>query len=256
MLIAILHNTRGILAFLLEVAVASLALRRGLAQRLPAFASYSILIVVAEIVRWSAFAEAGPASPLYSHTYWWTQAGLIALRGFVVAEICRRAFGNGEGVWKLCRLILMVVAAVLCAHAIVEDWHVRTISKLVTVAEKDLELAVLGTLVLAFVFARYYRIRIERTIGFVAAGLIFYSAVQVVNSELLHAWLDYYFTYRVIVYNSFAVSMLIWLVAVWNPVPVGSASVASLDPRTYEQVMPEMNLRLRELNDRLLEILR
>lgn len=256
MLISILSNARGAAGSLLELGVAGLALRNGLLRRLPVFTSYLFVILITEIIRWGAYADAGPASNLYIASYWSTQGALIVLRGFVVAEICREAFGNSEGVWKLCRIILMVVAGVLCGHAVVADWHMRTFGRLVTVGEKDLELAILGTLVLAFIFARYYRIQIDRMIGLVAAGLIFYSAVQVVNSELLRAYLDYYFTYRMIVYNSFGVSMLLWLIAVWKPVADRAGSAATLDPRTYSEVMPEVNLRLRQLNDRLLEILR
>ena len=257
MLPHLLNYVRPIAGLLLESAVLALALRHGLFRRLPVFTSYLAAVVLVEIIRWSVVSVSGFTSPQYRWAYWLTQASLMILRGLVVAEICREVFGKHLGVWRMCRVFLASVAAILCAYAAVAAWrnqdHLRT---LITTADRGLELAILGTLVFAFLFARYYLIRIDRLVALISTGLVFYAAVQVVNSEFMFSWKSYFPSYSAIVVYSFAISMLIWLVAVWRPIPARAPSAVLLGEQTYGEMMPEVNLRLRQLNNRLLEILR
>jgi len=250
MLLDLMHNARSIVAAVLEISVVVLALRHGLFRRLPIFTAYLVSVVLVEIIRWSLISELGFASKAYFWCYWLTQAVLIGLRGMVVAEICC--------IWRLCRIILSGVAAILFANAAVAAWHNQNhVTVLITILERDLELAILGTLIFAFMFTRYYMIRVDRLITLVSAGLLFYSAVQVANHEIISVFTaGFYPLYAQIVVNSFAISMLIWLAAVWKPVPTEAPATAMLGAQAYAQVMPLMNLRLRELNSRLLEILR
>ncbi|HXW17169.1 MAG TPA: hypothetical protein VEJ39_02625 [Candidatus Acidoferrales bacterium] len=235
-----------------------IALRHGLLRRLPLFAVYLASIALADFIRLSSLISAGFSSHFYFWSYWVTQVPLLILRGLIVAEICRVAFSKHSGVWKMCRVILGIVAVVLCSHAVVAAWnnqhHVRAF---VAALERGLEFAILVTLVLALAFMRYYLIPIDRLTALVSAGLIFYSAVQVINNEFLfnhrHAFDP---IYSAIVVNSFVISMLIWLVAVWRPIPAQAPAPVLLHARAYDDMMPEMNLRLRQLNDRLLELLR
>ena len=258
MLFDSVHNARSIAATLLEVSVAILAVRHGLFRRLPVFTTYLFAVVLTEFIRLGLIAKIGFGSKTYFWTYWLTQAVLIGLRGIVVAEICRKVLGHNIGIWHLCRIILCGVAGILFANAAVAAWHNQNhVTVLITILERDLELAILGTLIFAFMFTRYYMIRVDRLITLVSVGLLFYSAVQVANHEIISVFrAGFYPLYAQIVVNSFAISMLIWLAAVWKPVPAEAPATAMLGPQVYGQVMPEVNLRLRELNSRLLEILR
>jgi hypothetical protein len=258
MLLNLMHNGRWIVAALLEFTVAVLALRHGLFRRLPIFTAYLISVVLVEIIRWSLISELGFASKAYFWCYWLTQAVLIGLRGMVVGEICCKVLGKNIGIWRLCRIILCGVAGILVANAAVAAWHNQNhVTALITILERDLELAILGTLIFAFMFTRYYIIRVDRLTAWISAGLVFYSAVQVANHEFISVFrAGFYPLYAQIVVNSFTICMLIWLAAVWKPVPAEAPATAMLGAQAYGQVMPEMNLRLRELNSRLMEILR
>jgi hypothetical protein len=258
MLLALVHNARTIAVVLLEITVAVLAFRHGLYRRLPVFSAYLISVVVVEIIRLGIIARLGVDSVPYYWSYWLTQAGLISLRGVVVAEICRKVLGQNIGIWRLCRIILLAVAGLLLANAAVAAWHNQShMTALIQILERDLELAILGTLVFAFMFTRYYRIPVGRVIALVSAGLVFYSAVQFANHEFISVFAtDFYPLYAQIVVNSFVISMIIWLVAAWNPVPAEATPTVMLGPKAYGQIMPEVNLRLRELNSRLMELLR
>ncbi len=252
------QNGRDVAVMLLEVAVAVLAVRQGLYRRLPVFTAYLISVVVVEIIRLSIIAKLGFNSKPYFWSYWLTQGFFITLRAVVVCEICRKVLGQNLGIWRLCKIILCGVAGILVAKAAFAAWHNQShIAALITYLERDLELAILGTLIFAFLFTRYYMIRIDRVIALVSAGLLFYSAVQVANHEFISVFTaGFYPLYSIIVVNSFAISMLFWLAAVLRPVPAEAPATTMLRPQAYAEVMPEVNLRLRELNSRLLEILR
>ncbi|MFZ0038319.1 MAG: hypothetical protein WAK91_12905 [Candidatus Acidiferrales bacterium] len=258
MLLDLVNNARTIAMVVLEVSVAILAVRHGLFRRLPVFTVYLISVVLVEVIRLSFIADLGVNSKSYFWTYWITQAVLISMRGIVVSEVCRKVLGQNIGIWHLCRIILCGVAGILFANAAIAAWRNQShITALITTLERDLELAIVGTLIFAFVFTRYYLIRVDRLLALVSAGLVFYSAVQVANHEFISVFrAEFYPSYAVIVVNSFMISMFIWLVAVWKPVPANAPAAAMLGAQTYQQVIPEVNLRLRELNSRLLEILR
>jgi hypothetical protein len=251
------HNLIRLAGSLFDAAVVVVALRHGLFRRLPLFTVYLASVAVADFLRLSALISAGFSSPFYFWSYWLTHVPLLILRGLIVAEICRVTLSKHSGVWKMCRVILGIVAVVLCSHAVVAAWnnqyYIRTF---ITALGRGLELAILVTLVLALAFMRYYLIPIDRLIALVSAGLIFYSAVQVINNEFLFNWQTFAPIYSAIVVNSFVISMLIWLVAVWRPIPAQAPAPVLLRPQAYGDMMPEMNLRLRHLNDRLLELLR
>jgi hypothetical protein len=258
MLLLLLHNARAITFLSLEISVAFLAIRRNLFRSLPIFVTYLISIVLMEGIRWGFLVKVGLTSKSYFWAYWLTQAALLSLRGLVVAELCRKILGLHAGIWALCRILLCAIAGVLCAFAAVAAWHNQHhLAALISTLGRDLELAILGTLISAFIFARYYMIRIDRMIALIAAGLVFYSAVQVANNEFVSIFTsEFYPVYAQIVMNSFNITILIWLAAVWKPAKAQVKTDVMLAPQAYGEIMPEVNLRLRELNSRLTEILR
>ena len=132
----------------------------------------------------------------------------------------------------------------------------HSLTVFIILLQRGLELAIVGTLAFALVFAKYYEVKIERFIMLIFGGLIFYSAVQIGNSELMSTLKgSYYQVYAGLTLVSFDVASLVWLVAVWKPVPA-AVVVQSGDLDAFGLSVPEVNSRLRELNARLSEILR
>jgi len=255
---ALLENARVAIAVVLEVLVAVLTIRHRLYRRLPLFTIYVAMLVFAEFIRLGVRAHFGFGSPEHFWAYWVTQAFLMTARGAVVAEICFSMLGKYTGIWRLCRTVLYGVAGGLCVAAGYVAWHAQdSIIEFISTCGRGLEFAVLGTLLVAVCFTRYYRVQIERPIALVIAGLVFYAAVQVPNHEFLRVLMnEYYPIYAQMSVYSFLIAVCMWLVAVWKPVGAAAVEPILLDASIYRQVMPEMNLRLRELNSRLLEILR
>lgn len=115
---------------------------------------------------------------------------------------------------------------------------------------------VVAILVLGLVFCRYYGVRIDRYLAWVALGLGFYSAVQVANDTFLSEWLTRarFPIWEDLRNASFNIATIFWLVALWKPLPARQSTPVLLAPGEYGRLAPQMTLRLRELNTRLLEI--
>jgi hypothetical protein len=245
-------------SLLLEFLVCLVAIRRGLFRRLPFFTSYLVLLVAVELIRWVSYDLAGATSREFFATYWGTQTILLLARGAAIGEICWSLLGPYRGVWKVARGFLLAVAGFLVLAAIL---NARAsgyrVSSLILTAERGLELAVVGILLLGLAFCRYYRIRVPFQIALIALGLGFYSTVQMANNTFLNQWLGSYFPWwsQIRVF-SFNVATVMWYLGVRKPFPEPTQAPALLHPSVYDEVAPEMTLRLRQLNARLGEMLK
>jgi hypothetical protein len=248
----------GAASLLLEVGVCAYALRRRLYLRLPWFTAYLTLLVGHTLLVWFLYLGGGYDSRLTFYCYWATQGLLLAARAAAVAEIARRALHGYCGVWALGWRLLCGVALLLLAHAAVDArGNSAWIATFLVTAERDLELAVVGVLVLLLAICRYYGIRLEPVQQMVALGMGFYSALQVFNNSVLQAWLPGYFqVWNDIRMVSFQAALVIWLLALRRPLPALAPAPALLPQEVYDELSPQLNYRLRILNQRLLEILR
>ena len=241
----------------LELSVCFLAFRRGLARRLLLFNSYTVLLLVAEAIYWPAYAFGSRSYTLFL-IYWALQAILLATRGGIVAEICWRVLRSYPGIWRLCRTMLILIFIVLLAAA---AYQTKTsgprIAATVLAAERGLELAIVGILLSAIAFCRYYRIRVEPLLKWIALGLGFYSAIQMANNSIFQSWLTTYFpAWSQIRLLSFQSVLAFWIVVLWRPLPSPLPASVLLDQQVYDELSPRVTGRLRELNTRLQEMLK
>lgn len=241
---------------LLELTVLILAIRRKLFQRHPLFTIYLGLLIFDEIVASIIYSAFGIRSHAAFYTSWALQCLLILLRGAAVYELCGVLLAPFAGVWKIGRSFLLVIAGVLGVTAyFAASQSGPRISAIISTGERGAELAIIGTLLFGLAFCRYYQIRIERYILWIALGFGFYSSMQIVNNTFLQQFLLSYFPLwnRLGVF-SFNISTVLWGIALWKPLPVLRLAPATLPPGAYEVIAPHITSRLRSLNARLLEL--
>ncbi|MFI5070901.1 MAG: hypothetical protein ACHP8A_08425 [Terriglobales bacterium] len=241
----------------IEVVVLALVLRRGAATRLPFFTVYLALLVASEAARWLTYEFAGISSRISFDTYWATQGILILARAVVVYEICRVLLSPYTGIWRFCRPPLIMLASVLAATAaLAARQRVNPIRETILMAERGLELTVVGILIFGMIFCRYYGVRIDRHLAWIALGLGFYSAVQVANNTFLGNWFsrEHFQIWNDLRMTSFNIATIFWLVALWKPLPARQPAPVLLARGEYDRLAPQMTMRLRELNTRLLEM--
>lgn len=240
----------------LETLLLLLALRRGLFRRFPIFTLYLALVVLSEPILWFVYGK-GQAHPrLIFVSYYSTQSFLLLTRGAVVAEVCRNLLSQYPGIWRVCRGCLLAIAVVLLACAAAVAYRTGAGTAVAT-GERGLELVIVGVLLFAVAFCRYYGIVPDQVTALLALGLGLYSAVQVANNTLYFEWLlPYSALWQKVRQLSYPVVVFIWLLALRNPLPEARPAPALLDADVYDEFVPQVNMRLRELNARLLEILK
>lgn len=242
---------------LIEAAILSLGLRRKLFDRLPLFAVYLCALVASEATIWLAYRFAGVSSHTSFYIYWTAQGALVFCRAAVVYEICRALLSPYTGIWKLCSPLLITLGLVLAGGAAATArQRIHPISEATLMADRGLELTVVGILMCGLIFCRYYGVRVERYLAWIALGLGFYSAIQVANNTFLGTWLTHEHSsiWDGLRITSFNVATIFWFVALWKPLPARQPAPVLLGQGEYDRLAPQMTLRLRELNTRLLEM--
>lgn len=239
-----------------EVVVLALALRRKLFGQLHFFTLYLALVVVDEAALWITYRLTGVNSLISFHLYWTLQAFLVFGRALAVYEVCRVLLGSYIGVWKLCRPFLLFLAIFLLGAATISNRaSAHHIAATILTAERGLELMVVAILIVGLMFCRYYGLRIERYLIWIALGLGFYSAVQVANNTFLqNSVIGHFAIWGDLRHASFNIATILWLVALWKPLPAARPAPVLLVSGEYESLAPQVTLRLRELNARLLEM--
>jgi hypothetical protein len=256
MLLSPLTYTNWVFGTALEVFACSLALYRGLFRRLPIFTGYLILLVIYDCSWWLVYHLLDLHSKVAFFIYWGLQAALLIARGAVIAEICWRLLRDYSGIWRLARQALSIAGAILVLLAI-PRWNQRgpRLTLMVLSGERGLQFAVVVVIIIGLAFCRYYQIRIERPIPLLLLGFGMYSAIQIVNNAFLEVWRSNYFArWNGIRSASFEMATVFWCVALWKPLPAARSAPALLEPEVYLQISPEMNGRLRELNQKLQEM--
>ncbi len=243
---------------LLEAAVLVFAFRRRLYSRFPLFTSYLALMVIRTLAGWGLYLALGYDSRPTFYFFWVTQGILVAARAAVIVELAWGALRAYQGIWGMGRTMLCLLTLFLLLHAGIDARNnVSLLAGFVVTLERGLELAVVGILVFLLGFCRYYGVRLEPVQKMIALGLGFYSAIQVLNNTVWRQWLALHFPawagVRVV---AFQVALVIWLLALRKPLPAAAPAPALLPQSVYDELSPQVNYRLRALNDRLLEILK
>ena len=244
---------------LLDLVVCVYAFRRRLYLRLPMFTAYVTLLLVRKLGLWWMYVVGpGYTSSLTFDYFWVTQTLLLAARAAAIVEIARRSLSEYRGVWALGWRVLSLLAFFVVVYAGVDALgNAHWVAMFILSSERGLELAASAVLIMLFLLCAYYQIRMESVVRLVATGLCFYSAVQVLNNTLLQASLARYFSWgSAIRQASFVVPLLIWIYALRKPLAVQAPVPELLPQQVYDQVAPQVNYRLRALNDRLRGMLR
>ena len=241
-----------------EGTVCVLAWWRGLYHRLPVFTAYLSAVVLGDLLRFATIVTLGPRSKQEFIMYWSTELVMVLLRAGVVYELCAELLRGYPGVWRLCLVALCLAAFTLAAVPLFGAIHQGPwIARLFLTIERVMELEVLGVLVVVASFCRYYQVPVDRLIALIIVGLSLYSAIAIVNDTLASYWFDALRrVWAEVRANSFLVTEIIWMIALWKPLERHQGFPVLLDSGVYSRITPVLSFRLRQLNERLEEIWR
>jgi hypothetical protein len=234
----------------LRVFLLGLLFFRRRVRAFPFFTAYLAINIAKALFSIFAVRGWGPTSVIYFDVVWGSEALVTCARALAVMELCRLLLAGYRGIWSLAWRILAACGAfVLLYSSLVSDhrWKMAVLG-----ANRALELTIATVIVALFVFMRHYRVAPEPTVRLLAMGFFIYSCVEVINYTVLERWLvSYLHVWSALGVFTYLVCVLLWIWALRKSTPQPIAGPTLLPGSIYDQVSPEINSRLRELNEKL-----
>jgi hypothetical protein len=192
----------------------------------------------------------GFSSPVSNRIAWGTQGFVVVTRALAVAQICHRVLANYRGIWALAWRLLVTTATFVLLYS----WAVARGSWQFAVLNSDrgMELAIATVIVILFLFAQYYEVAVEPAVRTLAIGFFLYSCFFVLNDTILEGWMYRYSTlWNLLGTLAFLASLLLWNWALLERQPETTFEPEMFSAGVYRQVAPEINYRLKALNEHL-----
>jgi hypothetical protein len=216
----------------------------------PLFFVYVLFNFLQCFVLFGSYRIWGFNSPVSSRIAWGTQVFVIAARAIAVAQICQRVLAKYQGIWALARRLLVATATVVLLYswAVARGrWQFAVLN-----ADRGMELAIASVIVILLLFARHYGVAVEPAVQAIAIGFFLYSCFFVLNDTILERWMyDYSTLWNLLGTLAFLASLLVWGRGLRGRQPETTLEPEMLSPEIYRTLAPEINDRLRALNDHL-----
>ena len=238
------------LSIFLRALLLGLLFFRSNVRSFPFFSCYLLANFLQALIIHFTYSTWGFASPVSSWVAWGSEAPVICARALAVAELCRLLLIGYRGIWSLASRVLLSCATVVLFYSFLvseRGWDFAIIG-----ANRALELAIAAVIVVLFVFLRHYDVATQPAPRALALGFCLYSCAAVLNDTVLQQRLAtaYGSMWNLLGVLTFLASLFVWTWALRKSVPR-----PVLDPllpdSVYRQLSPEINLRLRLLNERL-----
>lgn len=241
---------------IVQVLLLCLLIARRNVSSYPAFSTYIFITLAQSGLLFVAIKGWGFSSLVSWRIGWATQCLVLGARAFAVAELCKHILGGFRGVWVLARWILLISGSVALFYALAVANHNWRLG--LNTAELGLELAIAAVVVVLLLFARYYDVAVAPLLRWLAVGLCVYSCIAVLNDTLLERWLSLYVSvWNVVGMAAFLACLLLWSWAFRKTAPQAAAADSPLlDRAVYLRIIPEVNWRLRALDEQLIRFWR
>jgi hypothetical protein len=237
------------LSLVLQASVVFYLLTRKLVSTYPGLFAYLIVNTLQACLLMAVYRRWGLYDIRSEHTAWISEIPVLLMRAWAIADICRLLLRPYRGIWGMAWRVLVGLALLLVCYSILsagQRWDHAVLQ-----ANISLELTTILLLVALFLFARYYQVPASIAIRALALGFLIYSSFTILNDKILQHWMGSYVAqWEILGTLPFLGSVCLWLWAVRQP--AAQTTSAPLLPRdVYFAVTPEVNLRLRLLDERL-----
>jgi len=187
-------------------------------------------------------------------TAWISQAVIVTARWLAVCELCRNVMGQFQGIWALAWRVLAALGSLALLVALVLGRH--DFVRLVSTFDLGLELSMATVLVGFFLFARYYRVEVQNSLRSMGIAFCLYSIFRAFNDSVLQTFLrNYSNTWNVVDEVTYIATLTLLGSAVYVLRSEDERKVVLLPRTAYAELAPQMNERLKALNERLNRLL-
>jgi hypothetical protein len=221
----------------------------------PAFTFYIFTNLVLGILVFLFYHRWGGASRASWYFAWGMQALALCARALAVAEVCKHLLSRFRGIWALAQRVLAGCAVLVLLYSGVAARH--RLDLLLPSADRGVELSIAAIIVILFAFARYYDVQPKPADRALAIGFCLYSCFFALSDTVLERFLDDYGTlWSLLAVLAYCASLFLWSYALWETQTASAPEEMLLSPGFYQSITPQINLRLRELDDQLSKIWR
>ncbi len=222
-------------------------------RKYPVFTFYIFVNLALSISLFTIYRQWGFHSKASWFFAWGMTAVVICARALAVAELCRHILARYRGIWAFARRILLGSAGLVLLYSGVAARHQWKLA--LPSAERGLELAIAAVIVLLFVFARYYEVHHNGTDRSLAIGFCLYSCFRALSDTILERYLDDFATlWSLLGMLAFFASLFLWCWALRKSQTEAATEEYFLPAGAYQILTPQINLRLRSLNEQLSKI--
>jgi pilus assembly protein TadC len=250
-----LRNALWLLSTAVEIVLLVCLLRRKIRNTHRAFVIYIAgAIAQTALAAWS-YLKWGIGDPVVAKTIWASQGVLLFLRFSAVYEMAERILSQYPGILTFAKSILSFIGGATVIYALLagNKWALFYLN-----LDRGFELGIATFVVTLLLFARYYRLSVHSLERALAMGFCLYSCFCVINDSLFERFLTSYLNlWGYLNILTFLASLLIWLHAVraCSEIAVPRNEREVLSQGSYGTLAPELNFRLRVLNEQISRLL-
>ncbi len=217
----------GLLAHTLQGLLFWRSVKCVLWKRYPFFYAYLLYTAFSSVVQALPFVIRNPA---YPKVFWLVQLGSSVLRFGVAAEIYRHVFPRDSGPRRTAGKALVAALTLLAVLFWASGASPGPSIILDFLRKVALSQAVWVLLILGL--AQYYGIRIGRNIWGMAAGLLIFVGIDMLNRAASDLFL---LTLRLVSPLAYVSALIIWTFALWNYSP--NPQIARVDRSVYIELL-------------------
>jgi hypothetical protein len=249
---------------LLQLITLILIFANGSFRKLPFFTMYVALNLCQVAFLVFVYSTWGSESGKGRALAWYSECVTLLAQALATTEILKVTLRPYQGIWGLAWRALAFTSALvvlIVALATYGDWGVAGWFEL----NRGYHLTFAAAVIACLLLFRYYSVQVPDAYKRILGGFCLYSCTEIlihtVLQSLARKWFDAYQPiWQSSTMLSFIVILSIWVAALWKPLPIEAQQAAppsdSIDPSdsVYQRLSPEINERLRELNEKLLRL--
>lgn len=252
------HNVLVLWACSVSAQLITLALlfSRNSFRKLPLFTAYTALNFCQVVYLVIVYSTPGLSRQKLIDLAWYSECITLFAQGWATAEILKVTLKPYQGIWGLVwralagTSIFVVLAVALMTQG---DWAAKWFE-----LNRGYHLTFAAAVIASLGVVRYYSIQVPSAYKIILGGFCFYSCTEILLNAILQPLLkarydDYQPVWQSVTMLSFLAVEIVWVAALWKPLPVDARQAPPSDS-IYQQVSPEINKRLRELNEKLLRL--
>jgi hypothetical protein len=245
----------------LQISILILIIAKRHYRTLPLFASYIFLNLSQAAVLAVVYPMAGFGSETSYKVFWISQAITMFAQTLASTELLHRALWDYPGIWALAWRLIAVAVAVVVVYSwatanSADQWGLLS-------ADRGYHLTFSVAIVSSLLLVRYYSISIDRVYKSLLGGFCLYSCGSFLADTLQKSLFQQNYRAAAEVWNNFEMLLFFSVLVVWNVAlrhPVRALAQRSgrtpSDQAPYDQLSPQLNAGLREINDVLRKFFR